>query len=136
MLTDRRPRLRVLIVDDHELTRLTLKILFSQQENLEVVGLAANGLEAIAQVTEYDPDVIVLDLQMPVLNGLSAASRIKQISPDTKILGYSSVEDPQIEVMCQTAPIDNFCPKNVPANRLLEMVYQLGQTKLNHLSVH
>ena len=94
MLSCESSTLRVLVVDDHELTRLTLQLAFSCQENIQVVGLASNGQEAIEMVKHCHPDVIVLDLQMPVMDGWSASSHIKAISPNTQILAYSSVEDP------------------------------------------
>lgn len=119
--------LRVLVVDDHELTRLTLQLAFSGQENLQVVGVACNGQEAIEMVKRCRPDVIVLDLQMPVMDGWSASRHIKAISPNTQILAYSSMED----VTCAgTKPMPNFddiCKKDVPTSELIALVKELGQ---------
>lgn len=127
ILTNRQCRVRVLIVDDHDLTRLSLEISLSKYKDIEVIGLASNGLEAIEKVKSYRPDVIVLDLQMPVLNGLSAASQIKQIVPQTQIIVYTSLEDPQTEVMCQTAPIDSLCQKDVSIKQLADLIRELGK---------
>src|SRR4028118_1771798 len=106
--------LRVGIVDDHELTRAALKLALLQDRSLEVIFSATNGNEAIEMVKEHDPDVVIIDLQMPSLDGLSASTHIKTLNAKTKIIIYSSVEDPQVEVMVQTAPVDAFCPKNAP----------------------
>jgi two-component system vancomycin resistance associated response regulator VraR len=122
--------MRVLIVDDHELTRSSLRLLLSSQKNIELVVLASNGLEAIELVKRYSPDVVILDLQMPIMNGLNAASQMKCIAPNTRIIAYSSVEDPQVEVMSQTAPIDIFCRKEVSNETLIQLVNQLGQRSL------
>ncbi|MBE9052194.1 response regulator transcription factor [Nostocales cyanobacterium LEGE 11386] len=119
--------LRVLVVDDHELTRLTLQLAFSAQENLQVVGLACNGQEAIEMVKSCHPDVIVLDLQMPVMDGWSASSQIKAISPNTQILAYSSVEDANFLGNKATPNFDDVCKKDVPTNELIALVKQLGQ---------
>lgn len=77
-------------------------------------------------VGQYHPDVIILDLQMPVLDGLSASTHIKSIYPNIKILAYSSLEDPQTEVMVQTAKIDAFCKKDTNTGDLISLVKQLG----------
>lgn len=126
MLSCQHPVLRVLVVDDHELTRFSLKLALSSQKNIELVGLASNGKEAVEMVERHHPDVIILDLQMPVMDGLSASSYIKSIEPNAQIIAYSSVDDPQIEVMSQTAPIDVFCKKDTATKDLINLVQQLG----------
>ncbi len=127
MLSCQHPLLRVLVVDDHELTRFSLKLALQSQANIELVGLASNGKEAVEMVERYHPDVIILDLQMPVLDGLSASTQIKHIDPHAQIIAYSSVEDPQIEVMSQTARIDAFCKKDTATSELIKLVRELGQ---------
>jgi DNA-binding NarL/FixJ family response regulator len=131
MLSCQNSALRVLVVDDHELTRFSLKLALSSQRNIELVGLASNGKEAIEMVERHRPDVIILDLQMPVMDGLSASTHIKSIEPNTQIIAYSSVDDPQIEVMSQTAPIDVFCKKDTATKDLINLVNQLGKRKAN-----
>ncbi|MCL6750707.1 response regulator transcription factor [Nostoc sp. CCCryo 231-06] len=127
MLSCELSTLRVLVVDDHELTRLTLQLVFSCQENIQVVGLASNGEEAIEMVRRCHPDVIVLDLQMPVMDGWSASSHIKAISPNTQILAYSSVEDVNFQGTKAMSSFDNVCKKDVPTSELIALVRQLGQ---------
>ncbi len=127
MLSCESSTLRVLVVDDHELTRLTLQLAFSCQENIQVVGLASNGQEAIEMVKRYHPDVIVLDLQMPVMDGWSASSQIKAISPHTQILAYSSVEDASLHQAKAMPSFDDFCKKDVPTSELIAVVRQLGK---------
>lgn len=127
MLSCHQPFVRVLVVDDHELTRFSLSLALQSQSDIELVGLASNGKEAIEMVERYHPDVIILDLQMPVLDGLSASIQIKSIYPNTKIIAYSSVEDPQSEVMAQMARIDVFCKKDTATPELIALVKELGQ---------
>src|ERR671932_472005 len=131
MLSCQNPLLRVLVVDDHELTRFSLELALKAQSHIDIVGLASNGKEAIEMVERYHPDVIILDLQMPVMDGLSASSHIKSIDPTAQIIAYSSVEDPQLEVMSQTAPIDVFCKKDTATKDLINLVKQLGSRKAN-----
>lgn len=132
MVSKPQPCIRVLIVDDHDLTRLSLKVLFASQKNVERVSLASNGQEAIELAKQHPPDVIILDLQMPVMDGLSAASQLKYLAPYAQIIAYSSVEDPQTEVMLLTAPIDAFCRKESATDALVELVNQLGQRSLSY----
>jgi DNA-binding NarL/FixJ family response regulator len=130
MLFSQDPVIKVLVVDDDALTRLSLKLLLSSEENINVVGLASNGIEAIDLVKTHNPDVVILDLQMPVMNGLIAASAIERIAPQVYIIAYSLIEDPQVEVMSQTAPIDFFCTKETSNEKLIELIKQIGQRSL------
>jgi DNA-binding NarL/FixJ family response regulator len=78
----------VLIVDDHKVTRTTVRSLL-KYHSLPVCGEAENGKEAIDQVKELNPDVVLLDIEMPVMNGIQAAYEIRQIAPSTKILFFT-----------------------------------------------
>lgn len=118
--------LRVLIADDHELVRYSLKLAFEKEKHIELVGLARNGQEAVEMVSQHKPDVVVLDLQMPIMDGLSASEQIKRLYPQTNIVAYSSVRDPQLEVMVQTSQIDAFCRKEIPMQELINVVTEVG----------
>lgn len=86
-------KIRVLIVDDLKLMIEGLTALFSNEEDIEVVGFADNGKEAIEKVKELKPDVVVMDLIMPVMDGIEATKVISKQLPDVKILILSSFED-------------------------------------------
>ncbi|KAB8319482.1 response regulator transcription factor [Tolypothrix campylonemoides VB511288] len=131
MLSCEPSTLRVLVVDDHELTRLTLKLAFSSQKNLQVVGLASNGQEAVEMVKHCHPDVIVLDLHMPVMDGWSASGHIKAIAPNTQIIAYSSVEDTKCQETKEIGSLDAFCKKDTPTTELIALVKKLGQGAAN-----
>ena len=77
---------RLLIVDDHALFRAALRALLSNDANLEVVGEAGNGLDAVHAVGQLSPDLVLMDLTMPGMNGMEAIAAIKQRSPDVRIL--------------------------------------------------
>ncbi len=127
MLSCEHTILRVLVVDDHELTRFSLKLAFSSQENIELVGLACNGQEAIEMVKRHHPDVIILDLQMPVMDGWSASTQIKDMNPNTQIIAYSSVEDPALKDITHTDSLDAFCKKDTATPELIKLVKELGE---------
>ena len=73
-------KIRVLIVDDHTLVRDGIKALLALATDIEVVGEAANGMEALERVKEFAPDVVLMDLAMPIMGGLEATRRIEKNS--------------------------------------------------------
>lgn len=80
------PHLRILIADDHPLVRSGMRALLQTEEDLEVVGEAATGEEAVTQAATLQPDVIVMDLRMPGISGIEATRRILQMNPHIRIL--------------------------------------------------
>jgi two-component system, NarL family, vancomycin resistance associated response regulator VraR len=83
-------------------------------------------MEAVELVRRHMPDVVILDLQMPVMDGMSAANEIKRIAPGVQILAYSSLEDPKIDRLLQEATISDVCRKDTPTIDLIAKVRQLG----------
>ncbi|OBQ17108.1 response regulator transcription factor [Anabaena sp. AL93] len=133
MLSKEPSKLRLLVVDDHELTRLSLQLIFSIQENIQVVGLASNGQEAINMVKCHQPHVIILDLQMPIMDGWSASNYIKAISPNTQILAYSSIDESYFHNHKIKYQFDKVCTKDIPTKELITLVRKLGN-KLGYSS--
>ncbi len=79
-------KFRVLIADDHEMMREGLKLLVNRQTDMETIGEADNGRAAVALAQELKPDVVVMDISMPELNGLKATGRLKKLCPEIKVL--------------------------------------------------
>ena len=88
--------IRVLIVDDHSLVRECLRMFLARDPDLEVVGEAADGAEAIQQARLLRPDVVVMDLLMPVLDGMAATRAIRNELPETEVLAFSILESPSV----------------------------------------
>lgn len=130
MLSTECSNLDLLVVDDHELTRLSLQLVFSTQENIHVVGLAAHGQEAIEMVKLYQPHVVILDLQMPIMDGWVASHYIKDISPNTQILAYSSVDETSFQPNQTQHKFDKICKKDIRTQELITLVKQLGQLSI------
>jgi two-component system nitrate/nitrite response regulator NarL len=92
---------RVLVVDDFEPWRDFVRCAFLKQPELQIVGEAVNGLEAVQKVLELGPDLIVMDVGLPVLNGMDATRRVRDCNPQTKILFLSQIQS--LEVIKQAA---------------------------------
>ncbi|MFZ5766155.1 MAG: response regulator [Thermodesulfobacteriota bacterium] len=88
-------KIRVLLVDDHDVVRSGLKSLLGMDNELTIIGEAANGVEALAKVAELGPDVVVMDISMPVMDGMEAARRMRVRHPDCRILTLTVHEDKQ-----------------------------------------
>jgi DNA-binding NarL/FixJ family response regulator len=86
MLEIKMKTLRILIADDHDLMRRGVKALLQSHAGWEICGEAHTGREAVAKAEELKPDVVILDISMPDLNGVDAAKRIRKASPDTEVL--------------------------------------------------
>src|SRR6266566_8312265 len=87
----------ILIVDDNAYIRMSLCEQFKREEDFEICGEAENGKEAIAKALELHPDLIVLDLSMPVMNGLEAARELKRLNPSVQLLMFTSFKSPNLE---------------------------------------
>jgi DNA-binding NarL/FixJ family response regulator len=86
-------KLRILLADDHKVVRDGLRLLIDGQRDMRVVGEASNGKEALQQARELTPDVVVMDLSMPELNGLQATERLKAERPEIKVVALTVHED-------------------------------------------
>lgn len=124
--------LRILIADDHELTRFTLKLALKGEPGIELVGSAKDGAEAVEMTQQYRPDVVILDLQMPILDGLSAAGQIKALCPQTQIMAYSSLEEPKVERFLREGTIDVFCRKDTTLAEILTKVKVLSKALVEY----
>jgi DNA-binding NarL/FixJ family response regulator len=83
----------VLVVDDHAMVRAGLQQLLTSAPEIEVVGLAENGAEAVAMAKQLNPDVVLMDLQMPVMDGVQATSALRDQNPETAVVIVTSFSD-------------------------------------------
>ena len=89
-------KIKILIADDHSLMRLGLNALFSHQHDMEVIAEACDGMEAVRLAEDLNPDIVVMDLKMPKLDGAAATRRILDVTPDAKVViltSYGSSDD-------------------------------------------
>jgi DNA-binding NarL/FixJ family response regulator len=102
----------VLIVDDNIFIRHALYELFNREDDFDVCGVAENGQEAIQQAARLRPDLIVLDLAMPVMNGLEAARILKRLMPTVPLIMYSACEDSSSESRARLIGISELVSKS------------------------
>lgn len=115
-------RIRVLLADDHTVVRFGLRMLLESAEDMEVVGEAANGREAVELAQQFSPNVAVLDVVMPQLNGLDAARRIAREAPRTKCLILSTYSHDHFLEQAITAGVSGYLTKETAASELLRAI--------------
>src|SRR5918911_41648 len=112
--------MRVLVVDDHVYVRKSLRQLMELRTGFEVVGEGGNGVEAIDRVDELNPDVVLMDVNMPVMSGVDATKMIKGRHPDVKILALTAFADMSLVSAMVKAGASGYLIKGGPSNELLE----------------
>src|ERR1700693_3247314 len=95
--TPRLPKKRVLLADDNAVVRSFVRQLFESQPDFEISGEAENGRDAVEKAEKLKPDLIILDLIMPVMTGLDAAPLLRQLLPDTRIILFTQQEGSELE---------------------------------------
>lgn len=114
--------LRVLVVDDHESVRKGVCAILGSREDIELCGEAADGSEAIEKFRSVKPDLIVMDISMPVMDGLSASREIRRLSPDTAIIVLSMHDSNQLIENAKQLGLRGYVKKSEAASRLLQAV--------------
>ena len=104
--------IRILIVDDQNLVRQGIKSLIDKDLNFEIVGMVGNGRDAVKQVELLRPDIVLLDIEMPKMNGISTTKHIAHLAPDTKVIILSSHEDEKYTVQALVAGAKGYILKN------------------------
>ena len=113
---------RVLLVDDQSLFRAGLRTLLSTRAELEVVGDAENGQVALDLAAATRPDVVLMDLKMPVLDGVAATRRLRVQQPSIRIVALTTFEDDELVFECLRAGAVGYLLKDAPIDRLVEAV--------------
>jgi DNA-binding NarL/FixJ family response regulator len=113
---------RVLLVDDQTLFRAGLRTLLSTRSEVEIVGEAENGQVALDIAARTRPDVVLMDLKMPVLDGVSATRRLRVLLPSCKVVAVTTFEDDELVFECLRAGALGYLLKDAPIERLVEAI--------------
>jgi DNA-binding NarL/FixJ family response regulator len=122
--------IRVMIVDDVERVRQDLCTFLSLTGNIEIVGEASNGLEAIQLVKALHPQVILMDLEMPIMDGYEAARQIKDLQPSCRVIALSIHAGEAERVQALQAGMADLIVKGAPLEMLLQSIRECGNTAL------
>lgn len=86
-------KIRAVIIEDHDMARMGLSVILESAKNIEVVGMFADGLQGAQKSIELAPDIVIMDIGLPTIDGIEATAKIKGANPDIKVLMYTSRED-------------------------------------------
>ncbi len=130
---DVQKRARVIIADDHELARLGLRTMLVPEPDLEVVGEAATGREAVALSSSLEPDLVLMDIRMPDLDGLVATRAIKEVHPRTSVLIVTLSEDPDYLLEALRVGAAGYVLKDASRREVVDAVRQVlsGESPLD-----
>ena len=121
-MSDAQGPVRVLLVDDQALFREALGTLLAVREEIAVVGEAADGHQALRQAAALTPDVVLMDLRMPVLDGIAATKRLQVDQPDVRVLALTTFDDDEEVFAALRAGAVGYLLKDVSSERLVEAV--------------
>jgi DNA-binding NarL/FixJ family response regulator len=118
--------IRVLIVDDMDRVRQDLRTFLTLAGDIKIVGEASNGLDAICLAESLSPQVVLMDLEMPVLDGFEATRRIKALAPSCRIIALTIHDGEAEQERAFQAGVDDFVTKGPSLARLLECIHKLS----------
>lgn len=118
-------RITVIVVDDHEVVRLGLRTLLAAEPDIEIIGEAASGRAAVAQVKELKPDIVVMDLAMPLLNGVEATRQILEECSSVKVVALSSYSDLDHVQQAVAAGASGYLLKGMAPGDLIQALYEV-----------
>ncbi|MFC4104188.1 response regulator [Paenibacillus xanthanilyticus] len=122
--------IRILIADDQRLLRDGLQTILQLEDDLEVVGVSENGQEAYEAVREKRPDIVLMDIKMPVLDGIEAMKLIKRDYPSTVVLILTTFAEDKFIVDAMAGGADGFLLKDMPADKVIQTVREAVKGQL------
>jgi DNA-binding NarL/FixJ family response regulator len=128
-MTERTNTIRVLIVDDHPVVRLGLRTMLESEDNISVTGMAGSAKEALAEVQRMRPDVVLMDLRMPEMEGAEAIVELRRIQPDIRILVLTNYEADEDVFRALQAGAMGYLIKSTPQEEIVKAVEMVHENK-------
>ncbi len=122
LTTAQQTQIRILIVDDDPMMRLGLEQVLGDDERIEIVGLAENGKLGVAAAQDKKPDLVVMDIAMPELDGIAATQQIKQELPETRVVMLTSHDGDREVIGALSSGADAYCVKGANVERLMSAI--------------
>jgi DNA-binding NarL/FixJ family response regulator len=119
---DRKETVRVLVVDDHALFAEALMLTLGIDERIEVVGSASSGVEGVSLAEALRPDVVLMDVHMPSMDGIEATRRVRRVSPTTRVVIVTAARSPQIAFHALAAGAERCLTKDASAVKLIDAI--------------
>jgi two-component system nitrate/nitrite response regulator NarL len=121
--------IRLIIADDHQMFIDGLKILLQAETDINIVAVASNGSELIQQVNHFKPDIVLMDISMPEVNGIQASQQIKKTNPNVRILAVTMYNNREFVLGLHRIGVDGYIVKNTGKEELLEAVRTVASGK-------
>lgn len=119
--------IKVLLADDHAVVRSGLRMLLESQPDIRIVGEAENGRDAVAKVQSLRPTVVLMDIEMPDMNGIEATLKIREVAPETAVLALTMYEDDQYFFEMLRAGAAGYVPKRAAPDELVSAIRAVSQ---------
>jgi DNA-binding NarL/FixJ family response regulator len=125
---------RVLVADDADGVRELVMLLLDMESDFTVVGQARDGIEAVDQARALQPDLVVLDISMPRLDGITATPRILSASPTSRVALFTGITEPSVEVEAERAGAEAVLPKELGATTLVDRLREICRRPRGRMS--
>jgi len=123
---DRKKAIRVVVVDDDEEVRKNIATFLETAEDIQIVGMGENGMEAVRLVGRLDPDILVTDIRMPLMDGITASEQVKALYPDTKILLLTTFDDDEAMLSGLQAGAGAYLLKNTSPEDIVKSIREVS----------
>lgn len=120
-------KIRAVIIEDHDMARMGLSVILESAKNIEVVGMFADGLQGAQKSVELVPDIVIMDIGLPTIDGIEATAKIKGANPDIKVLMYTSREDEDDVFDSFRAGADGYITKGATKEQTVSAVIAVSE---------
>lgn len=128
-MADQRKTIKVLIIDDHPVVRLGLRTMLESEKHILVTGTAGSAKEGIEQVLKAKPDVVLMDLRMPEVEGVDAIAQLRRIDQDIRVLVLTNYEEDEYILRAIQAGAIGYLLKNTPQEEIIQAVEMVNENK-------